>query len=119
LCAALRGARAFCGGPHDDLRARDRSRACVLLVGGTALCHRQISRGGGLVSRQRREIADLRDLVALGGGVQTRPRGVLALARGALSDVTAELAASGCSPDARSLPTRSPRGARSSLSGLV
>ena len=30
-------------------------------------------------------------MVALGGGVQTRPRGVLALARGALTDVTAEL----------------------------
>ena len=72
----LRGPRAFCGGTNDDLRACDRAHACVLLVGGTALCHRQIPRGGGLVSRQRGEIADLRDVVALGGGVQTRPRAV-------------------------------------------
>jgi hypothetical protein len=90
LCTALRSAFALRGGPNDDLRARDRARACVPLVGGTAPCHRQISRGGGLVSRQRREIADLRGLVALGGGVQTRSRAVLALTRGALTDVTTE-----------------------------
>jgi hypothetical protein len=45
-----------------------------------------------LVSRERREVAGVRDAVTLGSGVQARTRGVFALARGTAANITAELA---------------------------
>lgn len=86
LCAVLRGAVASLGGGHDDLGV-----GAGGLVGGVVLCHRAIARVGGVVARQRREIAGVRDLVTLVGGVETRVSGLHALAGVAPADVTAVL----------------------------
>jgi hypothetical protein len=67
------------------------ARGILLLVGGLALRHREIARVGGVVARQRCEIAGICDRVTLVGRVQTRLGGLPALAGGALADVTAEL----------------------------
>jgi hypothetical protein len=68
LRAMFRGALAVLGGTHDDLHTEVRLAAGLLNL-GVALGHRQIARGGGLVSRERREITGMRDGVAVCGGV--------------------------------------------------
>jgi hypothetical protein len=75
----------------DDLRAGDRARPILLLRGCVVVAHRQITRVRGEVSRQRHEIAGVRDHVMLTGGVQTRLGTAPALARRALAHLTTEL----------------------------
>ena len=76
LLGALRavpsGALARSSGADDDLGASDHARAVVVLVYVVALSHRDIASVSGLISRERREIAGVRDRVTLAGGVQTR-----------------------------------------------
>ena len=57
----------------------------------TALRHRQIARGGSPISRQRPQIAGLRDRVALMRALKARRGGLLSLERRAPTDVTAGL----------------------------
>jgi hypothetical protein len=62
-----------------------------LLKFSVALRHREIARAGGLIPRERREIARLGDCVSLAADGQTRSAGLLTPLRGALTDVTSDL----------------------------
>jgi hypothetical protein len=102
LCAALGGAAALPGGADDRVGGTAVARVVRLLEGGIELGHRRGARTGGLVTQLRGEIAARGDLVALGGGAQPRPPGLVApaggpLARAArsLADVVAELVCAG------------------------
>lgn len=85
--AIRRGALAVLSGTHDDLDTKVGPGPGLLKL-SVALHHRQIARGGGLIARERRKIARLRDGVALAGDIQTRSAGLLTPPGGALTDVT-------------------------------
>lgn len=91
LRAVLRRTLALSGCFGDSLGARDRTLIEFPLVGGVALCHREIARVGGPVSRKRGEITGVRGRVTLAGGVQSRLGAVLAAQGAALADLAAEL----------------------------
>jgi hypothetical protein len=88
--AILGGALAVLGGTHNDLDTKVRPGSRLLKF-SVALLHRQIASGGGLIPRERHDIARLRDGVALTGDVQTRSAGLLTPLGGALTDVTGDL----------------------------
>jgi hypothetical protein len=90
LPAMLRSARAMLGGTHNDLDAKVRPGPGLLKL-SVALHHRPIARGGGLIARQRREIARVRDGVALARDVQTRSAGLITPLGGALTHITRDL----------------------------
>jgi hypothetical protein len=70
--------------------AGERARV-VVLVSGVTLRHRQITRGGSAISRQRRQIAGLRARVALMRALKACHSGLLTLERRAPTDLTAGL----------------------------
>lgn len=84
-----RGTLALSGRAHDDLGAGDRACSVELLAGPVACCHRNVSRRGGLVSRNRRDIAGIGGRVALVGGVHPVHRRLVALTGAALPDLLA------------------------------
>lgn len=89
--SALRCAARLPVGAYGD-RAGGRARADGgVLVGGGVLCLRAITLIGSVDACQRGEIAGVRDLVTLVGGIKTRAGGLHALAGGALADVEAVL----------------------------
>jgi len=85
------GAPPVCGHTDDDFRTADRARPVVVLGRVVVVAHRQITRIGGKVARQRREIAGVRDRVTLTGGVQPRLGALSALTGRALAHLTTDL----------------------------
>jgi hypothetical protein len=86
----LRGVLALRGGTHQKLYARQRACVLVLRRRGVELCHRLVTRGSGLVTREGSEISEFRDLVPPLGDTQAPCRGLITFAGGALPDITAE-----------------------------
>ena len=90
LRAVVRGALALFGGTDDQVRTGDCARVVLLVISITPR-HREIARGGSPISRQGRQIARVRGLVALVRALKARHGGLLTLERRTPTDLTAGL----------------------------
>jgi len=85
LPALSHAALALLCGAHDDLGSGERPHAILSRIADAHLRHRDIARDRGLVSRERCDIAVVRDHVALLAGLQSRLGAVIALACGVVA----------------------------------